>query len=147
VIVPRTRTLFIVRIELRRVQASRVVRANMLTQMGCATRKKKWGAHIELILLRGLDGTLLWKRSYYFYSFLEFALGHGVFRLGARTLSMNDGDERWAPVVLGGNAVSLGHLRTMRPGTVISSACSITSTCIRSPDDAVSSYCAERIER
>jgi hypothetical protein len=57
----------------------------MLTQMGCTTRKKKRGAHVELIILRGLDGTLLGKGSYYFYSFLEFSLGHGVFRLDART--------------------------------------------------------------
>jgi hypothetical protein len=37
-------------------------------------KKKKWGAHVELIFLCGLDGTLLGKGLHDFHSFVEFRL-------------------------------------------------------------------------
>ena len=37
----------------------------------------KQGAYIELVLLLGLNGTVLWKGLYDLDSFLEFLFGHG----------------------------------------------------------------------
>ena len=39
--------------------------------------RKETGAYIELVLLRGLDGAVLWQGSYNLDSFLEFPFGHG----------------------------------------------------------------------
>jgi hypothetical protein len=41
--------------------------------------KKNGGAHVELIVRRGLDWTILGKGLYNCHSLVEFRLGHFVF--------------------------------------------------------------------
>src|SRR6266850_5147149 len=82
----------------------------MLAQMGCTTRKQMGCARrVDPPAWVGWDPP--WGGIVLFLQLSRICSWTWCVLTWCSYLSMNDGDERWAPVVLG-NAVSLGHLRT-----------------------------------